>query len=284
MRQVVFSIILMALVVPVQADEAADLLAKQKKAVEAALAAVQLPPQPVVESPNLLLAGPLSEARLKALSATLEKQYAAAIKALQFEGSEKPLPGKLAVYVFDDRTKYRSFVRAVAKASPDDDEQARQLIKGDTPFVAVGPGRSKDSPAPEAQAGYQVAIALLGVRTRNAPLPEWASLGFAKATAYQASGASGGARKKGARDIVARRGRVADLWSDKLSAEQKLALGTSVMDFLVYGKGVPKPIDVISAMRPEEEKVMKSAEDVFGAVKMTPDQFEAVFLKWLRAN
>ncbi len=267
---------------PLWADDAADALAKQKQTIAANAKTLQLPASKPVETTNFLVVGTFPEARLKALAATLEKQFAAATQALKFD-SDKPVTGKLAVYVFDDGARYRSFVRTVIKESPDDDERGRQSVKGDVPYVAAGPGRTRESPSPETYAATQVAIALLAARTRNAALPEWANIGFARATAFHASGAYGTARKKAARD-VARRARVRDLWGEALSSEQKLALGTGVMDFLVYGKGVPKPLDVIAAMRPEEDKPMKTAADVFGVVNVSVDQFEAAFVKWLSRN
>lgn len=267
---------------PLWADDTAAILAKQKQTIESNWKLLQLSEAKPVESANFLIIGSLAESKLKALSATLEKQYAVATQALKFDG-DKPITGKMAVYVIDDGTKYRSFVRTVLKATPDDEEQGRQSVKGDLPFVAAGPGRNKDSLSPDAYASTQVAVALLAARTKNAPLPEWATIGFAKATAFQASGVLGVARKRAARE-VARRARVSDLWGETLSSEQKIALGTSVMDFLVYGKGVAKPLDVISAMRPEEDKPVKMAADVFGAVNMTPEQFEAAFAKWLLRN
>lgn len=267
---------------PLWADDPADAVSKQKQAIVANWKALQLSDAKPVESANFLVIGSVPEARLKALSSTLEKQFAAATQALKFEG-ERPVAGKIAVYVIDDGTKYRSFVRTVLKASPDDDEQGRQSVKGDLPYVAAGPGRTKDAPSSETYAATQVAIALLAARTKNAPLPEWATVGFAKATAFQAGGVLGPARKRGARE-VARRARVSDLWGEALPSEQKIALGTGVIDFLVYGKGVAKPLDVIAAMRPEEDKPVKTVADVFGVANLTPEQFEAAFARWLMRN
>src|SRR5438876_152286 len=89
-------------VAPLRADDDAEMLAKQKKAIDDAWKTLQLPPATPVESANLLIIGTFPDAKLKALSATLEKQFATAVKALQFEGTDKPVTGKIAVYVFDD--------------------------------------------------------------------------------------------------------------------------------------------------------------------------------------
>jgi hypothetical protein len=258
-------------------------VAQQKRAAEANWTALQISRSATAETPNLLLFGALPEARLKSLANTLEKQYAVAVKALQFEMDEKPWTGKLTVYVFGDRTRYRSFVRQIQKRSPDESEQGSFDVKGDTPHVAVAPGKGRDGPMAETEAGLQLAAALLAGRAKEVPLPEWLVVGFGRATAAQAANLPPAARKRTAREL-ARRLRPTDAWNEALPAEQRFALGAGVADYLFYGKGVNRPADFLLAFRPTDEQPMKTTADALAAVKLTPEQFEAGYARWLRAN
>jgi hypothetical protein len=262
-------------------DDATALLAKQKQALKANTAAAQIPGSAAVESANLLLCGTLPESKLRTLSTTLEKQYSAAVAALQFEKNDKPWLGKLGVYVFADRAQFRSFVRTIEKRSPDDAEQGSQALKDETPYVAAGPGRTPTSPTAEAQAGLELATAILAGRAKATPLPEWVIVGFGRATAAHAAGQAAGARKKGARDLIRARLRPRDAWNGEIPYDQRMTLAAGIMDFIVYGNGAGKPIDFLGGFRPDEEKPTKSPEDALAAAKLSIDQFEAAFIKWL---
>lgn len=264
-------------------DEAAATIAKQKQTADANWKAMQLPPAAKTESANFIVYGTIPEAKLKGLATTLEKQAATAIKGLQFDRDSRPWPGKLAVYVFSDRGQFRSFVRTIEKRSPDDAEQASRNERGDTPHIAVGPGSGKEAATPEVQAGYEVAAVVLATRAKSTPVPEWLVQGFARATAAQAANTPAGIRKRAARQLGGRV-KAADAWNEELAIEKRLPLATSVADYLFYGKGASKPADFLMAFRPDDEKPMKTTVDALEAVKLTPEQFEAGFAKWLRSN
>jgi hypothetical protein len=262
-------------------DDALAVVAKQKQALKANMAAAQISPSAVVESANLLLCGTLSEAKFKSLSNTLEKQLSTAVAGLQFEKNENPWPGKLGVYVFADRSQFRSFVRVVEKRSPDDAEQGTLALKSDIPHVAVGPGRSTSAPTLEAQAGLELAAAILTGRAKATPLPEWVTVGFGRATAAHAAAQAAGVRKKGARDLIRGRLRPRDAWNEEIPYDQRMTLAAAVMDFIVYGGGVGKASEFLGGFRPDDEKPTKSPEDALAAAKLSIDQFEAAFIKWL---
>src|SRR5262245_8885208 len=222
-----------------RADDAT--LAKQRQTADAIGKSLQLSSIVTQETKNLILCGTLSDAKLKLLGATLEKQYATGVKALQFANDDPPWTGKLTMYVFADRADFRSFVRQVEKRSPDEAELGSFRLSGDTPHAAAGPGKGKDAPTLEAQAGHQLAAALLATRAKNVPLPEWLVTGFAKATAAHAAGTTAGNRKRAARTLV--RFKASDAWGDTASAQVRQVLADSVADFVFYGKGVSKPGD-----------------------------------------
>jgi len=265
----------------VAADD--DVVARQKRAAEANCKALQLAALGRAETANFVVYGTPPEARLKALAASLEKQYTTATRALQFDKDSKPWTGKLTVYVFADRGQFRSFVRQVEKRSPDEGEQGSVNAGGDTPHVAVSPGQGKDAPTAEAEAGFRVAAAVLTAKAKGTELPEWLTLGFARATAVQAANSPPGVRKRAARQLAGRL-KAADAWNDMLSIEQRLPLAASVADYLFYGKGLAKPGDFLLAFRPDDDKPAKTAWDALEAVKTTPEQFEAGYTKWLRGN
>jgi hypothetical protein len=235
------------------------------------------------ESAHFLLFGVSTDARLKVLAGNLERQFAAAFKALQFDSDDKPWTGKLTVYIFADRGQFRSFVRQIEKRSPDDGDQSSASVRGDLPHIGVASGQGKDAVTADMQAGYEVAMALMSVRAKGTQLPEWLMLGFARATVSQAASTPAGVRKRIARQLAARV-KPAEAWNDTLSIEQRLPLATSIADYLFFGKGVPRPGDFLLAFRPDDEKPMKTVMDALEAAKISPEKFEAGYLAWLRSN
>jgi len=264
-----------------RADDAT--LGKQRQTADAVAKSLQLSSIVSHETRNLILYGTLPDAKLKALGATLEKQYAAAVKALQFAKDDPPWLGKLAVYVFNERADFRSFVRQVEKRSPDEAELGSFRLSGDTPEAAAGPGKGKDAPAAEVQDGYQLAAALLAARAKNVPLPEWLVTGFAKATAAHAAGMTSGNRKRAARNLGIRF-KASDAWGDTAPSEVRQVLAAAIADFVFYGKGVAMPVDFLNGFRPDDEKPMKTATDALSASQLTPEQFEIAYRKWLLSN
>ncbi len=264
-------------------DEMAAAIAKQKQTAEATCRTLQLDPLGKIESAHFLLYGVSMEPRLKVLATNLERQYATAFRGLQFDKDAKPWPGKLTIYAFADRGQFRSFVRQIEKRSPDDAEQGSAKVQGDEPHIAVAPGQGKDAVTADTEAGYEVAAALLTIRAKGTQLPEWLTLGFARATAAQAAKTPAGVRKRVARQLAGR-AKPIEAWNDSLSIEQRLPLATSVADYLFYGKGLSRPGDFLLAFRPDDEKPMKTAIDALEAVKLTPEKFEAGYFAWLRSN
>lgn len=263
------------------ADQSPDpIVEKQKQAGASAVKAMAGSPMTNVETPSLLIWSSIPEQKLKSLSALLEKQFTTAAAALQYEKGERPWPGKLTVYLIPDRQQFRSFVRQVEKRSPDDSEQSSQMLSGETPHVAVGPGRSASAASLEAQAGNEIATAVLATKMKAVPLPEWVTAGFARTVTAHAANQSPNVRKKTARDLIRARVRPREAWGDVLSQEQRLALAGSIMDFLVFGGGV-KTTQFLGGFRPDDQKPTKTVEDALNAVDLTIDQFEAAFVKWL---
>src|SRR5437660_410335 len=100
-------LLLLSGIAAAHADDAEDALRRQKAAVADNLKKLQVGTVATTETTDLILVGTLPEARLRSLGITLQRQYAMAYKALQFD-SDKPWLGKLTVYVFSDRSQFRS--------------------------------------------------------------------------------------------------------------------------------------------------------------------------------
>jgi hypothetical protein len=129
-----------------------------------------------------------------------------------------------------------------------------------------------------------VAGAYLKARAGSAAVPEWLADGFGRVTALRAEGATSrryAAYKTGVRNAL--RGPVAlpDLWGEsKLPGAELIA--NSVAEFLAYGPGAPKFIDVINGFRPAENGDIPTAPQAFEAAgwKDVPT-LEAAWRKWL---
>jgi hypothetical protein len=272
------ALLLLAGAAAARPDDTEAAVRRQKAAIAENLKKLQAGATATTETPDLILVGTLPEARLRTLGATLQRQYAAAYKALQYD-SDKPWSGKLTVYVFADRSQFRSFVRQVEQRSPDEGEAGSHDVKSATPFVAVGPGKGKEA-TPEAQAGLELAATLLAGRAKSVQLPDWLVEGFSRATVTQGTPAAASRKSQ-----VVKLGRAArDAWNEALPTDQRPVLWAAVADYLFYGKGVANVGDFLLGFRPDEEKPMKTGEDALAAAKLTPEKFEIGFAKWLRTR
>jgi len=273
------ALLLLAGAAAARPDDAEAALRRQKAAVADNLKKLQVGATATTETPDLILVGTLPEARLRSLGTTLQRQYATAYKALQYE-TDKPWSGKLTVYVFADRGQFRSFVRQVVQRSPDDGEAGSHDVKSITPFVAVGPGKGKEAATPDAQAGMELAATLLAGRAKSVQLPDWLVEGFSRATVTQGTLAAASRKAQ-----VVKLGRAArDAWNEALPTDERPILWAAVADYLFYGKGVANVGDFLLGFRPDEEKPMKTGEDALAAAKLTPEKFEVGFAKWLRTR
>src|SRR5439155_19346049 len=70
-------------------------LAKQRQTADAIAKSLHLSSIVTHETKNLIVLGTFPDAKLKVLGATLEKQYATGVKALQFADDDPPWSGKL---------------------------------------------------------------------------------------------------------------------------------------------------------------------------------------------
>jgi hypothetical protein len=266
-------------------EDTAAKLAAQKKKAQANWEAVAAGPAATLETKHLLIYAPKAmEKRLKAVGLLLEKHYDLASAALGFDPKEGPWPGKLAVYLFPQREPFGAFVRRVEKRRLLPDQATAFAAENDEDLhAAAQPSRAKAGPALEGQAGAAIAEALLARKAgKGTPLPGWLVAGFGRATYYRAAPADKAvqADRRQARTLSRTRG-PADVWDDKLDADEAAALRGSLADFLAYGPGSPKFPAFVAGFKPEENMQAKSAGQALDAAGLPPDRVAASWKRWV---
>jgi len=272
---------------PARADDAADLVKKQKATALEHWKQLFGDDQPAQEETDhlLLFAAPtFSAQQVLALGNTLEKVLALSVKAVRLDPKDELWSGKMAVFVLDDRGQFNSFVRRVAKRRTEADELGLFSIRGETPYVGAGPGTSTLAPPPDVQAEEQLAAAVLN-RKGAGNLPQWVLDGFGGATAWRAApkGAWTMKQRQLARLLVARQGRTAkDIWSGNLEGDEAQVLGASFLDFLAYGPGASLFPKFLEGFAPDEDGgKKKTAAQAIQAMKLDPARLDQTWRVWV---
>ena len=275
----------LSLTAAARADEdTAAQVAAQKKKAQANWEAVEAGPAATLETKHLLLYAPKAmEKRLKAVGTLLEKHYDLASSALGVDPKEGPWPGKLAVYLFPEREQFGAFVRRVEKRRLLPEQATAFSVANDEDLHAAAlPSRAKGGPPLEGQAGAAIAQALLARKAgKDTPLPAWLVVGFGRATYYRAAPADRAvqAERRQARALSRNRG-PADVWDDKLGADEADALRGSLADFLAYGPGSPKFPAFVAGFKPGENMQAKTTAQALDAARLAPDLVTASWKRW----
>lgn len=265
------------------ADEAADKLAAQKKNAEENWEALEIGAAAHVETAHLLVYAPKSfEKRIKEVGAALEKYYEQACKPLGYK-KDAPWVGKVAVYLIPEREDFTRFVRRVEKRRVEAEDTGSHLADGDFPHAVGGPPRAKADSGVEAQAGEQLATAMLVKKAgTKVPLPGWLLGGFGRATGYRARPADKAvveARRKTA--ALVKKGHKADeIWGTTLEAEDAPFLEASLADFLAYGPGQSKFVALLEAFKPEENQEKKTTGQALEGVSLPVDRLNTRWREW----
>lgn len=236
----------------------------------------------------VLLASEGMAGKLKDVGELLEKQHDKAKEALKFEPKEddkgEVLPGKVAVYLFPERSNFTSFVRRIEARRLLPEETGSFQASDDKLHVAVGPPRGKQGWPVEMQAAQEVASLMLqrraGTRT---PLPEWLVTGFGRATYYRVA-----PRDKlvladrGLAANLSRKRNPADIWDGKTDADEADALAGSLADFLAYGPGEKAFPKFVMGFTPEENQPRRTTGQAFQAADLKPDKVAAGWKKFAR--
>ena len=268
----------------VSADEVSD---KQKKAAEENLTKSEVTKGVVGESENLLVAGPMSDTKAKAVAEALQKTYKLARKALQYEEKEEPWKGKLTVYVLPEKT-YKLFLRVVSGQRPE--EPYRFIaIRGDEPYVVCATEITEKSAEADvaADAGPIVATALLNAKIGTAtPVPEWVRMGFGRAAALRAEGTNSrrfGTYKTAARNAVfSGKTAVGDVWGGQRKDGE--VLSTSLMDYIAFGPGAANFSKFLGGFKPSETVAEPTIAQALEAAMWKEPTLDATWKKWINGG
>lgn len=268
-------------------DEAKAKLAAQKKTAETTWAALDAgEAAPLHETPRILLVAPKSEEkRLKALGDLMDRAFNKACAALKIDPEkEPPFVGKLTVYYLTERDHFTSFVRRIERRRVESGELGTFDVDRDAPHAVGGPPRSKGDPSPEIQALQQIGSAILqkqaGAKT---PLPGWLLVGFGRATYYRAApndSAVLGDRRKAA--ALVRQGKTCnDVFADQLGADDGLPLAGSLADFLSYGPGGSRFVELVAGFKPEDNQPSRPIAAVLESLKINAAQLDKSWRGWV---
>jgi len=276
---------ILAISTTVHADDAADKVAAQKKLAEANWNAVEAGEFASLETAHLLLYAPkASEKNLKEVGAHLEKYYTESARVLGYDANSSPWEGKLAVYVFAERDQFAAFVRRVEKRRFVTGETASNAVEGDLPHDAGGPAAKENFPT-EAQAGQQVAVAMLRLKAgAKVPLPEWLLTGFGRATMSRVTPQDKYviADRKLARDAVARKRTAKAVYTETVDADELPALAGALADMLAYRPGSTKFPEFLAGFKPTDEQGTKrTTEEALDTAGLKLDRIEAAWKVWV---
>jgi hypothetical protein len=237
---------------------------------------------PHLETASLLIYGKVPGKALKEVGPALEKQMALAKKALNLDQNDM-WPGKLAVFLVTERADYGSFIRRVEKRRPAEGETGSASVRKDQPHVIAGPPQGPLDPPVDAQAGGQIAVALL-VKKAGTGVPDWVRTGFARATWLQGlSGAERTAEHRRALALVTQRKRQAQSAWGLLEEDEAPIIRGSVIEYLAYSGRTPRFVPFLMGFRPSDTKQEPTTADALKAAEITPANLNTVWQKWLRA-
>jgi hypothetical protein len=267
-------------------DDVAEKLEAQRKAAKANWALVEGGELAIHETPHLIVCAPSTMAKkLKDLGTVLEKHYVAAEKTLQIKPIEELWAGKLTVYVFPEREPFTAFVRRVEKRRLTADEVGSMGVEGDLAHAVATAPRSKLDASLEAQAGEQIAAALLQRKAgAKVPLPEWLLRGFGRATLWRSSplDKTYQAERKLAQGLVTGKKRMAqEVWNSTLDIEEAVPLRASLADFLAYGPGYSKFPAILAGFKPGENLDSHTFDQALGSAGLKPELIETRWRDWV---
>jgi len=257
MRTALLGLLLAALPGLAQGQEDRTKAAGQKKAAQDAWASMDVGDPAHAETKHLLIFAPKSmEKRLSSVGPLLEKYHDLAFKALTLNEKDA-YPGKITVYLFEQKEHIPTFARRVEKRRPMPGETSSYAAGDDKLLAVAAPAGGKNAAPVEASAGEMVASLLLsrkaGVRTS---LPEWLTTGFGRATSYRAFQA----REKFVSEdrkvlrLVIRKRNASDVWAGSLEAEEAVPLQASLAEFLAYELGSARFAKFVVGFRPGENQ------------------------------
>ncbi len=259
-----------------RADDQSEMLAKQKAAAEENWKKMEFGKAATeVETPSFLILSRQTEAKTKALAASLEKIFATAKKPLKYSDQDRPWPGRLIVYVVPDRNEFVTFMRRVVKKSASDDDLSFSEVRGDDAALVIGSPKG-DSVEPEAQAKMELTTMLLKRKIGAGSPPAWVAIGFAKASAHRAISNTRVPAQAPAGVPLAY------LWADGANPKVVQNYSTYVIDYMAYGPLADLFPTFVAALRPGENGMAPSMKEVLQSIKMNEAALEIYARRWAK--
>jgi hypothetical protein len=261
-----------------RAAEDSDVVKGQKETARANWKVLFNNDQPATEeTAHFLLFGSSSmrPRQLNELGASLEKQYGTARTVLKIGPKEELWPGKLTVYLLEERSVFNTFMRTIARKRPSADDSGAYSLSA-PPFIAASPPQQKFQPSLEGQAGEQLATAILTKKCGQS-IPDWIVAGFGRAVLWRSAPSSYFQERAQVKKLV-RTCTAEDVWNDKPSAEEAALLRASLVEFLAFGPGANYFAKFLEGLKPGENGQPKSTVDALKAIR--PDFPDTICKSW----
>jgi hypothetical protein len=261
-------------------DETAKKIAEQKKQAEAAWKSLEAGDFAFYETKHLLIYAPRAmEKQLKSKGATLESYHDQAVKGSGLDLKEG-YPGKITVYLLNEKDQVTAFARRVEKRRPTSGESGS--FKADDGMLHAAAWTGGKGPV-EARAGEMVAAVILQRKAgRGTQLPEWLLAGFGRATSYQVMPKEKFVLedRKQTR-VLAKKKNASDVWAGGLEPEEVEAMQGSVAEFLAYGPARKYFAKLLVGFQPGENVAAKTTAQALEASGLTAEKAAKAWKNWI---
>ena len=258
---------------------------KQKAFAAEAMKKAEVKDARVVESPHLVVATTLPEAKATALAQALDKVFMSAHKALKFELTDlksKTLVFHSLSWINTGNSSGRSSRSGRTTTRPRHSTCAAMIRTWRCLLVAET--RTRTSKCLRAT---RSARAVLAKKGGNARLSEWMKDGFARAVAWRNDPRSASADRAAVVRLAPRLPKgakaanpaVEKAWTG--TGREKDLIAASLMDYLTFGPGNEKFGSLVSSMIPTAGIDAPTFEDALRAIEWMVDDLDRSWREWV---
>lgn len=233
--------------------------------------------------------------QLKEWGGTYDELLKETRKALVLDGEgKKPMwVGKLAIYLFEDRRDYNSFVRGVLKKRPQDVGTGAYSLRTEEAFVTATKPTSKDEASIDVSTAEQLVTAIFQkFAGESNGIPEWFTQGFVTATMWRAANTEAlkkkaEAERKKALALLSKKGARSskDLFAGTITGEELYLIRASLLEYLAFGPDAEKFPILVKAFKAEMPNAgPKPIDAVLATVKLYPEKLDRMWSNWVKAG
>jgi hypothetical protein len=228
------------------------------------------------ETEHFLLYGTVNAKELDACAKTAERAIPIIKKTLRLEKAPA-WKGKLAIFLFQERSEFASFERNVSKRNPEREDRGGHYHFPQWSLVTVGPGATAKSLPNDLEIAQHIAAAALTIE-HGSTVPEWLVSGYGRSIAYRLSPRTfSEERQRAAQYLRSRTFR--DLSSGGLSREEGPVLNASFADYLA--NGVPQnPALLQTVLIAHGLRENGTIEQALAAARIAPEILDAGWRSW----